>query len=327
MVEEMGYETLDRGDREMKVIAKKGFEMDIDVSGFTGKFDSEIRVSFDFGGKVVKNERAVIVRDGKIKEGVSLPRLNGMVECEVSAIEKAISELPVKVKMYAKKEKSIDADGDIVKVQAWYRDGFEVDSQYMSDFLNSLGVSEISVEEADAKYEEYQTSKSKPKKAEKIDAGFMDDMMEEGFEQACENAGVSRFVTMDSTGTVEMNPTDFYNKMKDYDRFYGSEVTAVTEGIVKVSISDDTNDDEYIIRSLHDLAIITGDVDVDHLPDDDSPLIVDHHGIETWERVRLYYGDEYFEALKITERNAERRRLVVASPDELQYKGGFNEKG
>lgn len=135
----------------MKITAKRGFEMDVEVSGYSDR--PEIKVSFNFGGKNMRNENAKIVRNGKIAEGISLPRLNGMVECPVAEIELAISHLPKLVKMYRKEARGLDADGDIVVVEKWYRDGFEVDSRFMTEYLNSLNVTEIDVETADAGYE------------------------------------------------------------------------------------------------------------------------------------------------------------------------------
>ena len=174
----------------MKIIAKRGFEIDIQVFGFRGKFDSEILVSFNAGGKNIKNAKAKIVRNGKIVEGLNLYELNGLIECPVSEIEDAIENLPEKVKMYRKVEKTIDADGDMIRVQKWYRDGFEVVGK-MASWLDTLAVSEIEAEKADALYSEYESEREANEK--KYDAGFMDDMMEEGFKQACENAGVDRF--------------------------------------------------------------------------------------------------------------------------------------
>lgn len=137
----------------MKIVSKKGIELDIIVSGFAGRFDSKIQVSFNAGGKVVKNETCTIVRNGKIVEGISIPRLNGYVECEVSEIEKAVADLPMKPeKMYRLVPKEIDVDGDIVKVSVWEKDGERV-GNFLSDFLNTLNVTEIKVAKADADYE------------------------------------------------------------------------------------------------------------------------------------------------------------------------------
>jgi hypothetical protein len=154
----------------MKIISKKGIELDIIVSGFAGRFDSKIQVSFNAGGKIVKNETCTIVRNGKIIEGISIPRLNGYVECEVSEIEKAVENLPVKpvkIKMYRLVSKAIDADGDIVKVSVWEKDGMEV-GRFMSDFLNSLNVTEIEVSVADVQYEAQRTVRKSTTKVENI---------------------------------------------------------------------------------------------------------------------------------------------------------------
>jgi hypothetical protein len=80
----------------MKIVAKKGFEMDVIVKGFRNEpKTATIKVSFVAGGKSVKDEFAEIVRNGKIAEGLYFQFLNGYVECSVSEIEKAISELPI----------------------------------------------------------------------------------------------------------------------------------------------------------------------------------------------------------------------------------------
>ncbi|MDD4972587.1 MAG: hypothetical protein PHT07_24410 [Paludibacter sp.] len=91
----------------------------------------------------------------------------------------------------------------------------------MVKFLDTKGITEISVEDAKiffiAEYEEQpkpkmeygtpdgyidadgdlikitKTETPKSTESSKIDAGFIDDLMEEGFEQACENAGFSKF--------------------------------------------------------------------------------------------------------------------------------------
>ena len=151
----------------MKIISKKGIEMDVQVSGFAGRFDSKIQVSFNAGGKIVKNETCSVVRNGKIVEGISIPRLNGYVECAVIEIEKAIAELPAKpAKMYRLVEKDLNADGDIVTISIWEKEGERV-GNFMSDFLNTLNVTEIEVVKADVQYEA-QRKVAKPLKIENI---------------------------------------------------------------------------------------------------------------------------------------------------------------
>jgi hypothetical protein len=249
----------------MKVIAKKGFEIDVQVSGFCGKFDSVITASFSVAGagKIAKNADAKIVRNGKIAEGLYFPKLNGYVECPVSAIEEAIEQLPEKIKMYRKVEKNIDADGDIVKVQKWYRDGFEVVSP-IAAWLDTLGVSEIEAGKADAMYAEYESEAN----AKKVDAGFEDDVMEEGFEQACENAGIDKLA------------------MVGYEKAQTIEVEAEAEIVEEITI------EKHDIEKLGDISAFQ-----DFDPEADFPIYVDRHGVENKNRIRIFYGSEYWNDL------------------------------
>ncbi len=148
----------------MKIVAKKGFEIEIQVSGFQGRGFYDLKASFNFSGKTVNNEECKIVRNGKIVEGIFLSRLNGYVECMVSEIEKAISKLPVKVKMFEPRERDIDG----VVIMDWIRnDGLEV-SGFMRDFLRANYNEAVSVEESTAKYEAERVVKESSAKIENI---------------------------------------------------------------------------------------------------------------------------------------------------------------
>lgn len=156
----------------MKITAKKGFEIEIEVSGFAN--EPKLAVSFAAMGKSAKNADAKIIRNGKIAEGIFLTQLNGYIECPVLEIEKAISELPQKVKTFIPLEK----ENDGIQYIEWVRnDGMEI-GQIMKSFLKQNYDSPVSVEEATAKYESVRVVKPATAKVE----GIIDDNIAEGIE-------------------------------------------------------------------------------------------------------------------------------------------------
>jgi len=98
----------------MKIVAKKGFEMELTITGKTREFPF-LKLSFEFGGKTIKNARVELEKMERLNQyRIYLPEQNGKVEIEKAEYEKiisAINELPEET------TKEIDADGDIIFIE------------------------------------------------------------------------------------------------------------------------------------------------------------------------------------------------------------------
>jgi len=103
----------------MKIVAKKGFEMDVRVSGFES--DPGIWVKFLAPNGIAVSGSAKITHE-EIPEGVRImfahkgELIKVLVECEVSEIEKAISELPTEPIEIESETYTIDADGEQIVI-------------------------------------------------------------------------------------------------------------------------------------------------------------------------------------------------------------------
>ena len=117
------------------------------------------------------------------------------VQCpeSVQKIKEEINKLPVEKKFARKELEKITSDGSIT-VEKWNFDcpmwdsnGEFISDNEMGDFLDRQGIKEIEIDEATKLYE------NRPiKKREKYNTQFQfeTDEIEEGYIQACENAGI-----------------------------------------------------------------------------------------------------------------------------------------
>jgi len=102
----------------MKITSKKGIELDVTVSGFI----SEATIYSKFLANGTKVSGMTSIERREIPEGIKVmfahqnKLIKVLVECEVSEIEKAISELPSKPSRIESETYTIDADGDQVVI-------------------------------------------------------------------------------------------------------------------------------------------------------------------------------------------------------------------
>ena len=134
-----------------------------------------------------------------LKPGLYFRDSNTYVVCpeRVEVLKKEISKLPVE-KKYARKElEKITSDGSIIiekwnfEATMWTKEGEFISDDEMSEFLDKQGINEIELNEAIKLYE------NRPlKKREKYNAQFQfeTDVIEEGYTQACENAGILEYL-------------------------------------------------------------------------------------------------------------------------------------
>ena len=98
----------------MKIVAKKGFEIEI-VLGGEYRECPMMKGSFEFGGKTISAQRCELQKMERLNQyRVYFPEQNGKIEIEKAEYEKivaAINELPEQT------TRTIDADGDIVTIE------------------------------------------------------------------------------------------------------------------------------------------------------------------------------------------------------------------
>ena len=131
---------------------------------------------------------------------------NVYVQCadQLPMIRAAIAELPHKHYWARKVNDTVDADGDIVAIQRWEFDklleteaGTTIGEERMGDFLDSKGITEIKIVDAVKMWaEEKEEAHIKANEAGNARAKtiFEADEAEEGYNQACENAGIPRWM-------------------------------------------------------------------------------------------------------------------------------------
>ena len=135
-----------------------------------------------------------------LKQGLYFREVDVYVQCpeDVQKIKEEISKLPVE-KKYARKElEKITSDGSII-VEKWNfdcpmwdsNDEFISDDE-MGDFLDKQDIKQIEIDEAIKLYE----NRPLKKITDKYDAQFQfeTDEIEEGYIQACENAGIPTYL-------------------------------------------------------------------------------------------------------------------------------------
>ena len=127
---------------------------------------------------------------------------NGVyVQCPsgIEILKKEISKLPVEKKFARKELERITSNGSIT-VEKWHFDctmwdsnGEFISESEMGDFLDKQGIKEIEICEAVKLWE---NKPQKKKRTDKYNAQFQFeiDEIEEGYIQACENAGIPTYL-------------------------------------------------------------------------------------------------------------------------------------
>ena len=211
----------------MKIVAKKGFEIEI-VLGGEYRECPMMKGSFEFGGKTISAQRCELQKMERLNQyRVYFPEQNGKIEIEKAEYEKivaAINELPEQT------TRTIDADGDIVTI-------------------------EIKKDEP----------KAEPKTSTK---------------RGIEN------IIFDN----ESEGVDKYNGI-GVDKFAMVGIENV-KSAVEVETAEEITIEKADVEKLGDISAFE-----DFDPDTDFPLYVDEHAVENKDRVRLYYGNEFWNDL------------------------------
>jgi hypothetical protein len=189
----------------MEITSKSGMRISIEISGTQ---EEPIIAAQDFsvqGKKVGGN--AVIQHWGRqnVEEGLYFRLGDAYMQCAAAmpVIREAIAQLPHK-KYYARKvERVIDSDGYQIPVQEWKidrmahrADGNLIGETELGRFLDSQNVTEIEIGEAEKLWNENHDlaamQKIEVEGHRRARAIFDDDAADQGYAQACENAGFGR---------------------------------------------------------------------------------------------------------------------------------------
>lgn len=191
----------------MKIQAKKGFEIEVEISGYRN--EPAISVSpFSVGGRRHPGGKANIQhwKDKELDRGLFLDRPRAYIQiADMSSIDAAIAGLPEKVNYIHLEKHTVNADGDEIEVEKWHHDGlgfykidgYTVSASQMENFLESKGIRKIECGEAvrlfEAEHDMADLAKRRREAEYRVQAAYDDDAAEEGAAQARENWG-TRFV-------------------------------------------------------------------------------------------------------------------------------------
>lgn len=191
-------------NEKLKIICKNGQVIDITISGTTD--DEKIIVEpFQIQDRKVYGEGVIQHWKSKnLEEGLYFRRGDVYMQCanEMPKIKKVISELP-KTKYYASKRgETIDSDGYEITTTKWKFDkipqtekGTVIFEHQLGDFLDRKGINHIEMDKAMklwAEENEEAYLKREKEGLKRAQAVFDDDEADQGYDQACENAGISR---------------------------------------------------------------------------------------------------------------------------------------
>ena len=198
----------------MKIISKNGTEITLEISG-TQEETKIIAEKFTIVGKKVYGDAVLCDHYGKKGSSEYNSTEAGLlfwtaqktyVQCAeaMPAIQGAIAALPHKEYWARKVQDTVDADGDICTVHVWEFDKVLktekttwITETEMGLFLDSKTITEIKIDDAvqlwaDEKEETH--LKAEEKGNARAKAMFEADEAEEGYDQACENAGIPSFM-------------------------------------------------------------------------------------------------------------------------------------
>ncbi len=193
-----------------KIISKNGTEITLAISR-TQEAPKIVAEKFEIGGKKVYGAATVQPRMAGTKQKTEAGLFfwtpqRTYVQCAAAMpmIWAAIAELPHKEYWARKVDDTTDADGDIIAIQRWEFDklleteaGTTIGEERMGDFLDSKGITEIKIVDAVKMWaEEKEEAHIKANEAgnARAKAIFEADEAEEGYNQACENAGIPRWM-------------------------------------------------------------------------------------------------------------------------------------
>lgn len=190
----------------MKVTAKAGFEIDIEITGY--KQAPVIKVSpFSVGGRRHPGGNANIQhwKEKGLDRGLFLgsPRAYIQVASDgMEAIDSAVGSLPQKKYYIHLETHTVNADGYEIEVEKWHIDkvvpraenGYIIAEGQITGFLKRKGIRRIEVGEAVKLFEsehDMELLRARQREASaRVKAAYDDDVAEEGEAQARRNWGI-----------------------------------------------------------------------------------------------------------------------------------------
>jgi hypothetical protein len=187
----------------MEIRSKSGMKLTIEVSGTQEEPIIVVR-EFEVQGKKTGGN-AIIQHWSRqnVEEGLYFIKGDVYVQCAsaMPAIREVIAHLPHKKHFARKVGRIIDSDGYQIQVQEWKidrmahrADGNLIGETALGRFLDKMGITEIEICEAEKLWDENHDlaamQKVEAEGARRARAIFDDDEADQGYAQACENAGI-----------------------------------------------------------------------------------------------------------------------------------------
>ena len=195
---------------QVTLIAKRGFEMVVNVEGFKGNPKLTVQPFSAKGNKHPGGSCVIQHWTNKgLDEGVCIAKIGKFPQIyvemkDMTDLRAAIEDLPVKERFIHKEKEKKYWEGYDMTIEKWYHDGlssYDVDGYIVSEgqmerFLDSQGVAKILVADAIQMFREAHDIAELKRKSEeagrRIQAAINDDIAEEGEAQARENWGYGR---------------------------------------------------------------------------------------------------------------------------------------
>jgi len=201
----VGRKEEEKKETSIKITAKNGTEIPLVISGTQDNPTIKADGSFMMGGKKVTGTANIQHWKSKgAEEGLFFQQPKVYVQCaaEMSKVRDSISKLPVDKYMAKKVDVTIDADGHKISTGKWQFDrimetvdGTLIPDWEMSRFLDKKGINEIEIKDAVKMWAEEKEAKYLSRNIEgdkKAKEMFEADIVEVGYHQACENAGIPK---------------------------------------------------------------------------------------------------------------------------------------
>jgi hypothetical protein len=190
----------------MEIKTKSGITLNITEIAGTQEDPTITVEKFTVQGKITGG-KAVIQHWSRqnVEEGLYFSKGDVYCQCATAmpAIREVIAQLPHKKYFARKVERIIDSDGYQITVQEWKidrmahrADGNLIGETELGRFLDKMEITDIEICEAEKLWNENHdlaaTQKREAESARRARAIFDDDEADQGYAQACENAGFGR---------------------------------------------------------------------------------------------------------------------------------------
>ena len=189
----------------MEIMTKSGMKLNITEISGTQEEPAIVVENFSVQGRNTGGN-AIIQHWSRqnVKEGLYFRQGDAYCQCAAAmpAIREAIARLPHKKYFARKVERNIDSDGYQISVKEWKidrmahrADGNLIGETELGRFLDKKGIAEIEICEAEKLWNESHDlaaiQKREAESARRARAIFDDDAADQGYAQACENAGIA----------------------------------------------------------------------------------------------------------------------------------------